>query len=107
MICLDIDECLSSPCTNLTGFLKSCNNTPGSYICMCNNGPSVDGNRCEGMFKMSKTVLFQINSLFIITHQISCFLFAPLSQWVEILDILLKDKCRIAMLKVDVETVHL
>ena len=43
---VDIDECLSSPCDH------SCTNTPGSFVCSCNDGHVLDddGNTCNGVF---------------------------------------------------------
>ena len=45
---LDIDECLSSPC-NLTVF-ASCNNTAGSYKCLCRKRFHRYGKACIGMY---------------------------------------------------------
>ena len=41
----DINECLSSPCE------QRCTNTPGSFVCSCNNGYRLDNNglTCSGM----------------------------------------------------------
>ena len=43
---LDIDECTpESPCD----INANCNNTDGSYICMCNEGYSGSGINCTGI----------------------------------------------------------
>ena len=42
---LDINECLSSPCG------QTCTNTPGSFVCSCNDGYILDsdGTSCLGL----------------------------------------------------------
>ena len=45
----DIDEC----CSNNTCHVNAtCSNTPGSFVCSCNEGfePSADGSECEGLY---------------------------------------------------------
>ena len=41
---VDIDECASSPCEH------TCTNTPGSFVCSCNDGYVLnsDGRTCTG-----------------------------------------------------------
>jgi len=43
-ISADIDECTLSPCQH------TCENTPGSFVCSCNDGYqlSSNGRTCEG-----------------------------------------------------------
>lgn len=41
---LDINECSSNPCHG-NGI---CNNTAGSYMCVCDSGYSGDGFNCPG-----------------------------------------------------------
>lgn len=41
---LDDDECDRHPC----GPNAECSNTPGSFICKCNNGYVRDGEDCTG-----------------------------------------------------------
>ena len=43
-ILLDFDECEESPCGNNA----TCNNTEGSYTCLCNNGYVGNGLQCSG-----------------------------------------------------------
>ena len=69
---LDINECDGNPCdTNAT-----CNDTSGSYQCVCNSGFTGNGYNCSGDF-----ILSDANDLF-------CFLlvflvcFYPM-QWAE------------------------
>ena len=45
IISLDIDECLSSPCS----LPSSCINKIGSYKCTCGKGYTLDGESCIGM----------------------------------------------------------
>ena len=45
VIILDIDECTSSPCS----INSTCNNTVGSYSCICKNGFIGNGTHCTGM----------------------------------------------------------
>jgi len=42
----DIDECVENACD------QKCNNTNGSFICLCNNGYVLDdnGRSCNGMY---------------------------------------------------------
>ena len=42
---LDVDECSSQPC-HANG---TCNNTVGSYFCVCNPGFTSDGSNCTGI----------------------------------------------------------
>ncbi|XP_023817153.1 latent-transforming growth factor beta-binding protein 1 isoform X2 [Oryzias latipes] len=39
--CQDVDECLQNPCSN-----SRCENTPGSYRCVCRHGYRLSGNTC-------------------------------------------------------------
>ena len=41
---LDINECSSNPCHGNA----TCNNTAGSYMCVCDSGYSGDGFNCSG-----------------------------------------------------------
>ena len=43
-IFLDRNECEESPCGNNA----TCNNTEGSYTCLCNNGYVGNGLQCSG-----------------------------------------------------------
>ncbi|XP_034021316.1 LOW QUALITY PROTEIN: latent-transforming growth factor beta-binding protein 4-like, partial [Thalassophryne amazonica] len=40
-LCTDIDECRHAPCSN-----GHCQNTPGSYHCVCRHGYKLQGNTC-------------------------------------------------------------
>ena len=40
----DIDECATDPCDENA----HCNNTEGSYVCVCNDGYTGDGLLCHG-----------------------------------------------------------
>ncbi|TMS07714.1 Latent-transforming growth factor beta-binding protein 2 [Larimichthys crocea] len=40
-LCTDIDECRQAPCTN-----ARCENTPGSYRCVCRHGYKLQNNTC-------------------------------------------------------------
>ncbi|XP_021164545.2 LOW QUALITY PROTEIN: latent-transforming growth factor beta-binding protein 1 [Fundulus heteroclitus] len=40
--CYDVDECLQNPCS-----YGHCENTPGSYRCVCRHGYRLIGNTCE------------------------------------------------------------
>ncbi|KAM8769180.1 latent-transforming growth factor beta-binding protein 4 isoform 2-T2 [Acanthopagrus schlegelii] len=40
-LCADIDECRQAPCTN-----GRCENTPGSYRCVCHHGYKLQNNTC-------------------------------------------------------------
>uniref|UniRef100_A0AAV2J503 Uncharacterized protein n=1 Tax=Knipowitschia caucasica TaxID=637954 RepID=A0AAV2J503_KNICA len=40
--CIDVDECRQAPCTN-----GRCENTPGSYRCVCHQGYRLLNNTCE------------------------------------------------------------
>ena len=42
---LDVDECMG---TNTCHPDATCNNTVGSYICICNGGFTGDGQNCTG-----------------------------------------------------------
>ena len=42
-MCLDIDECGSSPCD----VNAACQNIPGSFMCTCNTGYAGDGFTCH------------------------------------------------------------
>ncbi|CAL8352205.1 unnamed protein product [Lota lota] len=41
-LCKDVDECSQSPCSN-----GGCENTPGSYRCVCHHGYRLQGNTCK------------------------------------------------------------
>ena len=43
----DIDECVNS--TYLCDSEAACNNTEGSYLCICNDGFTGNGSYCEGI----------------------------------------------------------
>ena len=45
LFALDINECLSSPCNH------TCTNTPGSFVCSCNDGYELGPDRlsCQGI----------------------------------------------------------
>lgn len=45
-IILDIDECLSNPCSNWTS--DGCQNTVGSYKCLCKTGFEHVSSTCQG-----------------------------------------------------------
>ena len=47
-IVLDIDECTDG--THSCGVYAVCNNTPGSYNCMCKDGFYGDGIKCTGNY---------------------------------------------------------
>ena len=42
---VDRDECLDSPCDGNA----TCQNTPGSFVCTCNEGFTGSGLECQGM----------------------------------------------------------
>lgn len=44
-VCADVDECSQtpSPCSN-----GRCENTPGSFMCVCRSGFKLQGNTCTG-----------------------------------------------------------
>ena len=44
ILCIDIDECLSSPCRSD----MICNNVDGSYTCDCPDGTIKNGADCNG-----------------------------------------------------------
>ena len=44
ILCIDIDECLLSPCPSD----MICNNVGGSYSCNCPNGTMKNGTHCNG-----------------------------------------------------------
>ena len=48
MYILDIDECLTESCHQNT----TCNNTVGSYICLCDLGFTSDGIKCTGGYNV-------------------------------------------------------
>ena len=45
---LDIDECTDE--THSCGVYAVCNNTPGSFNCMCKDGFYEDGIKCTGNY---------------------------------------------------------
>ena len=54
---LDIDECSSNPCHGNA----TCNNTAGSYMCVCDSGYSGDGFNCSGTHNFLR--LYYLNIL--------------------------------------------
>ena len=45
----DLDECIDSPCH----VNASCDNTMGSFNCVCNPGYTGSGFECDGMFQIN------------------------------------------------------
>ncbi len=43
---VDVDECISD--TDNCAITATCTNTPGNFICQCNEGYSGDGIACTG-----------------------------------------------------------
>ena len=54
--CLDVDECLSSPCDNTT---INCTNFPGDYECTCDGGfvSDIMKRKCFGMYETDYILL--------------------------------------------------
>ena len=54
LIFVDINECV----TDNGNCSHDCTNTPGSYLCSCNNGYSIDtdGHSCSGNYQLFSTV---------------------------------------------------
>lgn len=51
---LDINECLSPTSNDCDGLITSCNNTDGSYTCLCNPGYiQSENDTCEGELECS------------------------------------------------------
>ena len=57
-LCKDVDECVNSPCIDGT-----CVNEPGSYLCLCEPGYTLERNVCIGTHYNKVSVGFKIQNL--------------------------------------------
>ena len=57
-LCKDVDECVNSPCIDGT-----CVNEPGSYLCLCEPGYTLERNVCIGTHYNKVSVCFKIQNL--------------------------------------------
>ena len=62
--CSDINECDITPCHQQA----TCNNSPGTYSCECNNGFSGNGTYCAGMGLTSIYSLIKIHIMRMVYH---------------------------------------
>ena len=51
----DINECLNSTLFSCPGRFRVCKNTPGSYMCECQQGLLYINNTCQGEFAIPNT----------------------------------------------------
>lgn len=60
-VCADVDECsyTPSPCSN-----GRCENTPGSFMCVCRSGFKLQGNTCTGENTHNESIN-SMNALFL------------------------------------------
>ena len=61
MMVTDFDECESQ--SNDCDVNADCQNTAGSYTCMCKAGYTGDGKTCKGMIKDEAKIQKQIKNL--------------------------------------------
>lgn len=66
----DIDECQLNPCRN-----GRCDNTPGSYRCVCRLGYRLVGNTCTGKDAQQQWSLVQSAGLDHLTRRVNTFVF--------------------------------
>ncbi len=71
MICLDINECLNSSLHNCSAEAKEvCVNNNGSYTCDCQQGYSLQSDKCEGILVLSCFSFYRMHKLLILFLQI-------------------------------------